>query len=124
MWAQFSRRPMMSGPCPDWMAAAVLGWTSLALTNSMLTVAPVSFMKLSSICFLKKGSASGMKLDHCRIDRVVPLRLTGAFTAGAAAAGLAAGLAASAGLAAAGLSAGLAAGAAGAVVAAGAGALA
>src|SRR5215211_7033423 len=114
MWAQFSRMPMMSGPLPLWIAAAVFGWTSLALTNSMLTVAPVFFMKSSSICFLKYGSASGMKLDHWSTERVVPLRFggalvlaagavvaapAGAVVAAGAAAG-AAGFAASAGLAA------------------------
>jgi hypothetical protein len=41
-------------------------------------------MKSSSICFLKNGSASGMKLDHWRTDSVVPFRLTGPLAAGAA----------------------------------------
>src|SRR5919206_266471 len=97
---------MMSGPLPLWIAAAVLGWTSFALTNSMLTVAPVFFMKSSSICFLKYGSASGMKLDHWSTERVTPLRFggasvlaAGAVVAAGAAAG-AGGLAASVGLAA------------------------
>src|SRR5688572_29851821 len=83
--------PMMSGPLPLWIAAAVFGWMSLALTNSMLTTAPVSFMKPSSICFLKYGSASGMKLDHCNTESVTPERFIGLRgAAGAAAAGAAA----------------------------------
>src|SRR5947208_2683411 len=56
------------------MAAAVFGCMSLALTNSIATLAPVSLLKPSSICFLKNGSASGMKLDHCRTERLTPLR--------------------------------------------------
>src|SRR6266540_2185619 len=89
---------MTSGPEPLCMAAAVLGWIWLASMNSMVTVAPVSFMKPSSICFWKKGSASLMKLDHWSTDRLTPLRLTGALAAGAVVAAGAAGLAASAGL--------------------------
>src|SRR5215211_5499869 len=114
MWAQFSRMPMMSGPLPLWIAAAVFGWMSLALTNSILTVAPVFFMKSSSICFLKYGSASGMKLDHWSTDRVVPLRFGGAevFAAGAV-------VAAAAGAAGAVVAAGAAAGAAGLAASAG-----
>src|SRR5215207_8602731 len=77
MCAQFSRMPMMSGPLPLWIAAAVFGWMSLALTNSIVTFAPVSFMKPSSICFWKYGSASGMKLDHCSTASVTPERLAG-----------------------------------------------
>src|SRR5215211_1562179 len=115
MWAQFSRMPMMSGPLPLWIAAAVFGWMSLALTNSMLTVAPVFFMKSSSICFLKNGSASGMKLDHWSTDRVVPLRFGGAevLAAGAAVAAPAAGAAGAV------VAAGAAAGAAGFAASAG-----
>src|SRR6266516_936917 len=98
---------MMSGPVPAWMEAAVFGWTSLALTNSIVTLAPVSLLKLSSICFLKNGSESGMKLCHCITDRLTPFRL--------AAAGLAAGAAwGDAGAAAGAAAAGLVASAAGA----------
>src|SRR5919197_4983434 len=92
---------MLSGPVPAWMEAAVLGWMSLALTNSMVALAPVSLLKPSSICFLKNGSASGTKLCHCTIDRATPPRFG------------AAGLAAGAVRAAAGPAVGAAAGAAG-----------
>ena len=91
-----------------WMEAAVLGWTSLALTNSMVTLAPVSLLKPSSICFLKNGSASGMKLCHWSTERLAPFRFTAAGLTAGEAAGAAAGAPAAAGLA-----AGWAAGAAG-----------
>src|SRR5689334_9296182 len=42
--------------------------------NSITTLAPVSFMNPSSICFLKNGSASGTKLEERMTDTVVPLR--------------------------------------------------
>src|SRR5919199_127627 len=91
---------MMSGPVPAWMEAAVFGWTSLALTNSIVTLAPVSLLKPSSICFLKNGSASGMKLCHCITDRFTPFRFTAAGLTAGEAAGAAAGAPAAAGLAA------------------------
>src|SRR5918998_1263462 len=67
--------------------------------NSMLTVAPVFFMKSSWIIFLSSSSALGTKFDHWSTERVVPFKLGSAdgFWAGAAAA--AAGLGVSAGLA-------------------------
>src|SRR5919198_1054999 len=103
-----------SGPDPLWIAAAIFGWRSLALTNSMVTLAPVFFMKSSSICFLKNGSASGMKLCHCRTDRLTPFKLgraaglaAGAAPAAGEGAGEAAGEAPAAGLAAGAGAAGL-----------------
>src|SRR5918911_4075065 len=83
-----------SGPDPLWIAAAIFGWRSLALTNSMVTLAPVFFMKSSSICFLKNGSESGTKLAHCSTVSEAPLRFgSDGLPAGAAcaAAGLATG---------------------------------
>src|ERR671931_317378 len=83
---------MMSGPDPLWTAALTLGWRSSALTNSMVTLAPVFIMKSSSICFLKNGSESGTKLAHCSTVSEAPLRFgSDGLPAGAAcaAAGLA-----------------------------------
>src|SRR5215217_1829483 len=67
--------------------------------NSIWTCAPVSFMKLSSVIFFWRTSASGTKLCHCKTCRVVPFRFgkasvfvagaAGAAGAGAGAAGLA-----------------------------------
>src|SRR5689334_10885147 len=89
----------------------------LASVNSIVTLAPVSFMKPSSICFLKNSSAAVTKLDHWIIDRLTPSSLgrPAGLAAGAAwpAAGEADGEAAGTGEAA-GATAGAAGGAAGA----------
>jgi hypothetical protein len=62
--------------------------------KSMLTTAPVVFMKSSSIIFFRRTSVLGTKFDHWRIERVVPLRFGGADVLAAGAAAGAAGAAA------------------------------
>ena len=50
----------MSAPDPDWMAAVMRGWRSLALMVSNVTSAP-SALEASGICRFSSTSDSGMK---------------------------------------------------------------
>src|SRR6266446_6039119 len=61
---------MMSAPLPDWMAAVMRAWRSLALMNSNVTSAP-SALEASGAWRLSSTSASGMKSTQrttCTLD--------------------------------------------------------
>src|SRR5262245_45525799 len=68
---------MMSGPAPDWMAAAMRGCMSLALMNSKTTSAPRA-LEASPACRLSSTSHAGMKSTHRRMFRRVPWAQGGA----------------------------------------------
>src|SRR5262245_14970039 len=68
---------MMSAPLPDWMAAVMRGWRSLALMNSSCTSAPSAF-EASGACRLSSTSASGMKSTQRTMCSLVPWANAGA----------------------------------------------
>src|SRR5713226_2444627 len=68
---------MMSGPLPDWMAAVMRGWRSLALMNSNTTSAPRA-LEASPACRFSSTSQAGMKSTQRRILSRVPWAYAGA----------------------------------------------
>src|SRR5713101_5521575 len=68
---------MMSAPLPDWMAAVMRAWRSLALMNSKVTSAPSAF-EASGAWRLSSTSASGMKSTQRRMWILVPWAKAGA----------------------------------------------
>src|SRR5262245_16176184 len=68
---------MMSGPAPDWMAAVMRGWRSLALMNSKTTSAPRA-LEASPAWRLSSTSQAGMKSTQRTMLRRVPWAHAGA----------------------------------------------
>src|SRR5262245_27549388 len=68
---------MMSGPEPDWMAAVMRDWRSLALMNSNTTSAPSAF-EASPACRFNSTSHAGMKSTQRRMLSRVPWAKAGA----------------------------------------------
>src|SRR5438445_575051 len=56
---------MMSAPLPDWIAAVMRAWRSLALIVSSVTSTFICLL-YSAISRLSSASPSGMKSTHCR----------------------------------------------------------
>src|SRR2546422_303913 len=56
---------MMSAPLPDWIAAVMRAWRSLALIVSSVTSIFICLL-YSAIRRLSSASPSGMKSTHCR----------------------------------------------------------